>query len=292
MGVGVGFRVAEPTIAPTGQATEVTRSLVVRALQTASFQVQDPLAGYRPGESPDLVDVPRKLVQVVMPEDPGAGYVVIYELPTADEADRVGGEFLRYLGWRHRRRPVPQGHPVRPAARGPDAGVLLVVRRGVPRRACRRAGRGTGDGRHLGEAVAVTQSFRATIIQTGKTACGIEVPEAVVAALGGSKRPAVVVTLDGYTYRNTVAPMGGGWWLGVSSEHREASGLKAGDEVTVTLALDTAPRELAIHPSWQPRSTPPLTRRRSSTASRTATSGCSRCPSREPATPRPRPGAW
>ncbi len=98
MGVGVGFRVAEPTIAPTGQATEVTRSLVVRALRTASFQVQDPLAGYRPGESPDLVNVPRKLVQVVMPEDPGAGYVVIYELPTADEADRVGGEFLRYLG--------------------------------------------------------------------------------------------------------------------------------------------------------------------------------------------------
>ncbi len=94
----------------------------------------------------------------------------------------------------------------------------------------------------------MNQTFRATIIQTGKTACGIEVPEAVVAALGGSKRPAVVATLDGYTYRSTVAPMGGGWWLGVNSEHREASGLKAGDEVTVTLALDTAPRELAIPP--------------------------------------------
>ncbi len=97
MGVGVGFRIAEPTIAPTGQASEVTRSLVVRALQAASFQVQDPLAGYRPGESPDLVHVPRRLVQVVMPEDPGAGFVVIYELPTADEADRIGGAFLRYL---------------------------------------------------------------------------------------------------------------------------------------------------------------------------------------------------
>jgi hypothetical protein len=98
MGVGVGFRVAEPTIAPTGQATEVTRSLVVRALEAASFQVRDPLAGYRPGESPDLVDVPRKLVEAVTPEDPGAGYVVIYELSSADEADRVGREFLRYLG--------------------------------------------------------------------------------------------------------------------------------------------------------------------------------------------------
>jgi hypothetical protein len=98
MGVGVGFRVAEPTIAPTGQATEVTRSLVVRALEAASFQVRDPLAGYRPGESPDLVDVPRKLVEAVTPEDPDAGYVVIYELPSAYEADRVGREFLRYLG--------------------------------------------------------------------------------------------------------------------------------------------------------------------------------------------------
>ncbi|HEX5827183.1 MAG TPA: YdeI/OmpD-associated family protein [Candidatus Limnocylindrales bacterium] len=89
-------------------------------------------------------------------------------------------------------------------------------------------------------------TFRAPIQQTGKTACGIEVPQAVVTALGGSKRPAVVVTLDGYTYRSTVAPMGGGWWLGVNSEHREASGLRAGDEVQVTLELDTAPRELEV----------------------------------------------
>jgi hypothetical protein len=92
------------------------------------------------------------------------------------------------------------------------------------------------------------QTFRAVIQQTGKTACGIEVPEAVVTGLGGSKRPAVTVTLDGYAYRSTVAPMNGGWWVGVNSEHREASGLKAGDEVQVTLALDAAPRELEVPP--------------------------------------------
>jgi len=94
----------------------------------------------------------------------------------------------------------------------------------------------------------MAETFRATIQQTGKTACGIEVPEAVVDALGGSKRPAVVITLDGYTYRSTVAPMGGGWWIGVNADHREASGLKAGDEVQVTLELDTAPRELEVPP--------------------------------------------
>jgi hypothetical protein len=94
----------------------------------------------------------------------------------------------------------------------------------------------------------MTETFRATIVQTGKTACGIQVPGSVVDALGGSKRPAVVVKLDGYTYRSTVAPMGGEWWVGVNSDHRAASGLKAGDEVQVTLELDTAPRELEIPP--------------------------------------------
>ena len=94
----------------------------------------------------------------------------------------------------------------------------------------------------------MSETFRATIIQTGKTACGIRVPAAVVEALGGGKRPAVTVDLDGYAYRSTVAPMGGEWWVGVNSDHRAASGLKAGDEVAVTLALDAAPRELAVPP--------------------------------------------
>jgi hypothetical protein len=94
----------------------------------------------------------------------------------------------------------------------------------------------------------MSQTFRAVIQQTGKTACGIEVPEAIVDALGDSRRPAVVVTLDGYTYRSTVAPMNDGFWLGVNADHREASGLRAGDEVQVTLELDTAPREVEVPP--------------------------------------------
>jgi hypothetical protein len=92
----------------------------------------------------------------------------------------------------------------------------------------------------------MSQTFRATIQQTGKSACGIEVPVDIVDALGRSRRPAVVVTLDGYAYRSTVAPMGGGFWVGVNADHREASGLRAGDEVQVTLDLDTAPRELEV----------------------------------------------
>jgi len=97
----------------------------------------------------------------------------------------------------------------------------------------------------------MAQSFRATIQQTGKTACGIEVPETVVVALGGSKRPAVTVDLDGFTYRSTVAPMSGGWWLPVTTETRAGSGLNAGDEVTVTLELEAAPREVEVPPELE-----------------------------------------
>jgi hypothetical protein len=97
----------------------------------------------------------------------------------------------------------------------------------------------------------LSETFRSTIVQTGKTACGIQVPEAVVEALGGSRRPAVVVTLDHYSYRSTVAPMGGEWWVGVNADHRAASGLKAGDAVQVTLELDTAPRELEVPPELE-----------------------------------------
>lgn len=88
--------------------------------------------------------------------------------------------------------------------------------------------------------------FRATIQLGGKTATGIEVPADVVNSLGAGKRPAVSVTINGYTYRSTVAPMGGTFMLPVSAEVREAAGVAAGDEVEVDVELDTAPREVTV----------------------------------------------
>jgi hypothetical protein len=88
--------------------------------------------------------------------------------------------------------------------------------------------------------------FRTTILQTGKTAAGFEIPPGIVEALGSGKRPKVLVTIGGYTYRNTVAVMGGTYMIGVSAEHRAASGVKGGDEVDVDLELDTAPREVVV----------------------------------------------
>jgi len=88
--------------------------------------------------------------------------------------------------------------------------------------------------------------FRTTILQSGKTATGIRVPPEVVEALGAGKRPPVRVTIHGYTYRSTVAVMGGDFMVGVSAQNREGAGVAGGDEVDVDLELDSAPREVTL----------------------------------------------
>jgi Domain of unknown function (DUF1905)/Bacteriocin-protection, YdeI or OmpD-Associated len=88
--------------------------------------------------------------------------------------------------------------------------------------------------------------FKAIVLLSGKAATGIEVPAHVVDGLGGGKRPAVTVNINGYAYRSTVAPMGGVFMLPISAEHRAGAGLEAGDEVMVELTLDTEERTLAV----------------------------------------------
>ena len=88
--------------------------------------------------------------------------------------------------------------------------------------------------------------FPATIQLGGKTATGINVPDDVVAALGGGNRPPVRVTLAGYTYRTTVARTRGTFMLPVSAEVRERARVAAGDKLDVEIELDTAPREVDI----------------------------------------------
>ena len=80
----------------------------------------------------------------------------------------------------------------------------------------------------------------------GKTATGLQVPDEVVDALGGGKRPPVTVTVGAHTYRTTVAPMGGASWIPLAAEHREAAGVQAGQQVDVRVELDTAPRETPL----------------------------------------------
>jgi hypothetical protein len=88
--------------------------------------------------------------------------------------------------------------------------------------------------------------FRTTILQGGKTATGIHVPDAVVEALGAGKRPPVRVTINGFTYRSTIAVMGGDFMVGLSAENRAGTGAKGGDEVDVDIELDPEKREVAL----------------------------------------------
>ena len=86
----------------------------------------------------------------------------------------------------------------------------------------------------------------ATLEQHGKTATGVEVPAAVVEELGAGRKPPVVVTINGYQYRSSIAVMGGRFLLPVSAEVRAGAGVAAGDVLEIELALDDAPREVEV----------------------------------------------
>jgi hypothetical protein len=90
--------------------------------------------------------------------------------------------------------------------------------------------------------------FHTTLLQGDKTATGIEVPAEIVDALGAGKRPAVSVTIKGFTYRSSIAVLGGRYMVGVSADNRAGAGVKGGDEIDVDIELDTAPREVVVPP--------------------------------------------
>ncbi len=91
----------------------------------------------------------------------------------------------------------------------------------------------------------MSPTFTTELLTSGNNV-GIAIPDDVVAQLGGKRVP-VVVTLDGgYSYRNTTAVMGGLNLVGLSAEHRAASGYAGGETVEVTIERDDAPREVEV----------------------------------------------
>ncbi|MEP7279553.1 MAG: YdeI/OmpD-associated family protein [Bacteroidota bacterium] len=92
--------------------------------------------------------------------------------------------------------------------------------------------------------------FKTTILQSGNNT-GIEVPEKIIAQLGAGKKPSVVITLNGYTYRNTVAVMGGKYLVSLSKVNRTNAGVKGGDTLEINLDLDTAPRLVELPPDFE-----------------------------------------
>jgi hypothetical protein len=84
-------------------------------------------------------------------------------------------------------------------------------------------------------------AFRA-VVEPPEPMRGLEVPEEVVEALGGGKRPAVTITINGHSWKSRVAIMRGRYLLGLSNANRRAAGVGTGDEVEVDVELDTEPR--------------------------------------------------
>ena len=88
--------------------------------------------------------------------------------------------------------------------------------------------------------------FHTTILQGDKTATGIRIPDEVMAGLGAGKKPPVRITINGHSYRSTVATVDGRPMVGISAENRAGAGVAGGDEVDVDIELDTAPREVTV----------------------------------------------
>lgn len=81
-----------------------------------------------------------------------------------------------------------------------------------------------------------------TTVEPAERMHGLEVPETVVDALGGGKRPPVIITVNGHTWKSRVAIMRGRSLLGLSNANRRAARLATGDVVEVELLLDAVPR--------------------------------------------------
>lgn len=88
--------------------------------------------------------------------------------------------------------------------------------------------------------------FQTEMTRTGGTTTGVVLPPDLFAQLGAGARPAVVARINDYTYRTTVGTMKGQAMLPFSAQHREASGISGGDQITVELSLDTEPRTIEV----------------------------------------------
>src|SRR5439155_15514645 len=85
-----------------------------------------------------------------------------------------------------------------------------------------------------------SRTFTTTIVRNG-AACFVPLPFDPKAVFGRVRAP-VKVTLNGYTFRSTIAAMGGPACIPLRRSHREAAGLEGGETLDVRLELDADPR--------------------------------------------------
>ena len=88
-------------------------------------------------------------------------------------------------------------------------------------------------------------TFQTTVAVSGNNT-GIAVPEEAIEQLAAGKRPPVLVSVNGYEYRNTVAVMGGRHLISISAAVRKATGLTGGDPIRVILTVADTPQEVTL----------------------------------------------
>ncbi|GAA1578922.1 hypothetical protein GCM10009789_35760 [Kribbella sancticallisti] len=85
-----------------------------------------------------------------------------------------------------------------------------------------------------------------SIVEPFGPGAGIPVPDEIIDSFGAGKRPKVVVTINGHTWRTGIVPMHNSFWIGIGAGNREASGVVRGDPVEVDIEHDLEPREVEL----------------------------------------------
>src|SRR5438477_9390063 len=88
--------------------------------------------------------------------------------------------------------------------------------------------------------------FRTTLVGRGPAAAVVLDEEQVAAVGEGAKRFPVVATVNGYSWRTSVARMRGEFLVGLNREVRKSARVEADDDVDVKVELDTALREVDV----------------------------------------------
>jgi hypothetical protein len=86
----------------------------------------------------------------------------------------------------------------------------------------------------------------AELQSTGGNTAGFPIPDEFVTELGGGGRPKVVVRMNDFEFRSSIAKMGGEYWLGVSQDRRQAAGVAPGQTLDLEITLDTQERTIEV----------------------------------------------
>jgi Bacteriocin-protection, YdeI or OmpD-Associated/Domain of unknown function (DUF1905) len=92
-----------------------------------------------------------------------------------------------------------------------------------------------------------THRFKSLFVRVGTSGSAVEVPRAISEAIGKRGQVRVRGTLNGVDFKSNLMPMGdGSHCLGVHKATQVAAGIDFGDNVSVEMEEDSAPRAVEV----------------------------------------------